>query len=264
MNTGTENLNYGNWVSTELIRKVVIVFLLFMTSNVILWIWLPGWLPIKMALALLTVLIFMCVLYFCAARYLFSSKGGNIQNKILELLMSQINWNGCGKALDIGCGSAALTIKLAKKYTNAQITGIDYWGGSWGYSKKRCEENSRMEGVSSRTEFIRASASKLPFDDNSFDLVVSNLTFHEVKDNDHKYDVIKEALRVVKKGGCFVFQDLFLLHTCYPDINELIVLLKKSGADDIHFTDTSKADFIPRVLKLPFMVGTIGMLYGTK
>jgi len=37
-----------------------------------------------------------------------------------------------------------------------------------------------------------------------------------------------------------------------------------SDVDDIHFIDTSKADFIPRVLKLPFMVGTIGMLYGTK
>ena len=264
MNDKTEIPKYGNWVSTELIRKVLVVFLFFIITDVILWIWLPGWLPVKIILTLLAALALTCVIYFCTARYLFSPKGGNVQNKILELLMSQINWNGCGNALDIGCGSAALTIKLAKKYNNAKVTGVDYWGGSWGYSKKRCEENSSLEGVSSRTDFIRASASKLPFSDNSFNLVVSNLTFHEVKDSENKYEVVKEALRVVQKGGCFVFQDLFLLNTSYPDINELIELIKNSGVNSINFINTSKSHFIPRTLKLPFMVGTMGILYGTK
>ena len=52
--------------------------------------------------------------------------------------------------------------------------------------------------------FQKASASKLPFADESFDVVVSNLTFHEVKDVKDKREVVREALRVVKKGGIFV------------------------------------------------------------
>jgi ubiquinone/menaquinone biosynthesis C-methylase UbiE len=203
-------------------------------------------------------------LYLCRARYLFSPEGKDVQNQIIELLLSRINWNGNGKALDIGCGSGDVAIRIAKKYTDAHVTGVDYWGGAWGFSKTRCEENSGIEGVSSKTEFIRADASKLPFDDQSFDLVVSNLTFHEVNSSWNKYALINEALRVLKKGGCFVFQDLFLFRACYPKLNEHIALIKKSGMESVNFIDTSNSPFIPRALKLSFMVGKIGILYGTK
>jgi len=263
MKYNMDSARYGNWVSMGLIRKVIVVFFLLLIPCVFLWIGLPGWLPLKIILTFLAALTFIFALYLCTVRYIFSTKGGDIQNKILELLLSRTELNG-KNALDIGCGSAALTIKLAKKYPDIQVTGIDYWGGPWGYSKKICEENSNIEGVASRTEFIQASASELPFDDDSFDLVVSNMTFHEVKDSNNKYDVVKEALRVVKKGGYFVFQDLFLFHFYYPDIEEFMLILKNSGIDNIHFIDTSKSPFIPKLLKLPFMVGTIGILYGTK
>jgi precorrin-6B methylase 2 len=51
-----------------------------------------------------------------------------VQEKIWELVLSNLEWNGQGQALDIGCGNASLTIKLAHKYLRAQIVGIDYWG----------------------------------------------------------------------------------------------------------------------------------------
>ncbi|HOZ11406.1 MAG TPA: class I SAM-dependent methyltransferase [Thermotogota bacterium] len=262
--TITQKPEYGNWVSLELIRKVFFIFLLFTVVDAALWAWLPGWLPLKITVTLLVLFTLTATIYFCFARYLFSPEGKDVQNQITDLLLSRISWNGDGKALDIGCGSGALTIKIAKKYGNAHITGVDYWDGSWGYSKKRCEENSRIEGVSSRTDFIKADASKLPFADHSFDAVVSNLTFHEVKSSRDKYVLIDEALRVLKNGGCFVFQDLFLFRACYPHLNEHIELLRKSGIGNITFLDTSKSSFIPRALKLPFMAGTIGILYGTK
>jgi 16S rRNA G1207 methylase RsmC len=41
---------------------------------------------------------------FAEQKWLFSSKGGDIQNKVLDLLMSHIDWDGHGRALDIGCG----------------------------------------------------------------------------------------------------------------------------------------------------------------
>jgi len=112
--------------------------------------------------------------------------------------------------------------------------------------------------------FQKASASALPFDEEFFDAAVSNLTFHEVSDAKEKRDVIKEALRVVKKGGSFAFQDLFLWKRIYGEVDGLREKIRSWGIERVEFVDTSDSEFIPRALKLPFMVGTIGILYGRK
>jgi hypothetical protein len=109
--------NYGNWVSKRLL-------------------YVPGAISILLAglsflfpvLAVLAVIIFLCFAYFAYARYQFSPKGGNFQAKIQGLLLDYFEWDGEGKAIDIGCGNGPLTIMIGKKYPNAQVTGIDYWG----------------------------------------------------------------------------------------------------------------------------------------
>jgi len=203
-------------------------------------------------------------LYFLYSRFLFSPRGKNIQKKIQAQLLETIQWDGKGKALDIGCGSGALTIMLAKKFPLSHITGVDNWGTVWEYSKKKSEENARIEGVSERVVFQKASATSLPFDDHSFNAVVSNLTFHEVHDCKDKRRLLQEALRIIPKGGFFTFQDLFLWKAVYGDINELIDTIKSWGIEKVEFINTSNLPFIPKLLKLPFMVGTIGIIFGKK
>jgi len=44
----------------------------------------------------------------------------------------------------------------------------------------------------------------------------------------------------------------------------LLEEIKGWGVDDVSFVNTSNADFIPGPLKLPFMVGSIGIIYGRK
>jgi ubiquinone/menaquinone biosynthesis C-methylase UbiE len=175
-----------------------------------------------------------------------------------------LDWNGKGKALDIGCGNAPLVIKLAKKYPEGQITGIDYWRKMWGYSKSVCERNARIEGVSKRVIFQNASGSALPYKDESFDVVVSNLAFHEVRDIKDKKEVIRETLRVVKKGGRFVFQDLFLMRRIYGKTDDLLATVRSLGITKVKFVKTGDAAFIPKMLKLKSMVGALGILYGEK
>jgi ubiquinone/menaquinone biosynthesis C-methylase UbiE len=175
-----------------------------------------------------------------------------------------LDWNGEGKALDIGCGNGALTIKLAKKHPKAQITGIDYWGKRWEYSKNTCERNAEIEGVNERVVFQKASAVALPFDDGYFDAAVSNFVFHEVSDAKDKREVIREALRVVKKGGKFSFQDEFLVKQVYGDPKDLVETIKSWGTSKVEFVQTRDAKFIPSALKLPFMLGTIGLICGEK
>ena len=257
---------YGNWVSDKRIIQTGIAFGAFSLAALALFLFVPqGTLAIVLEVVLILLAAFLMVadIYFLRAKQLFSYDGGNVQGKILDLLIEHIRWEGNGKALDIGCGSGALAIKLQKKFSGAHITGVDYWGGSWGYYKDQCEENAEQEGVKG-IEFKQASASRLPFEEESFDLAVSNLVFHEVKDSADKREVIREALRVVKKGGCFVFQDLLQLTPYFGKPEELVDLIKSWGIREVHYEDTSKAPFIPNALKLPFMVGALGMVYGVK
>ena len=121
-----------------------------------------------------------------------------------------------------------------------------------------------MEGVDEQVTFQKASASALPFKDNCFDAVVSNLVFHEVSDEGDKRAVIREALRVVKKGGKFAFQDLFLAKRLYGNTEDLVRTIRSWGITEVEFVQTRNAAFIPTVLRLPFMLGTIGLITGKK
>ncbi|MDX9828940.1 MAG: class I SAM-dependent methyltransferase [Anaerolineae bacterium] len=245
--------DYRNWVSPKLLYMAGAGSIVFAGLSL-----LVPW------FAILAIIFGVSFAYFAYARYQFSSRGGDLQPKVQALLLDGFEWDGEGKAIDIGCGSGALSITMAVKYPDAQVTGVDFWGGSWEYSKGVCDCNAEIEGVGDRVLFQRATASSLPFDDGSFDAVVSNLTFHEVRDVKDKRLLIKEALRVVRKGGAFALQDLFLWKQVYGDVDDLLAAIRSWGVERVEFIDTSSSPFIPRALKLPFMLGTIGVLRGTK
>jgi SAM-dependent methyltransferase len=245
--------DYGNWVPKRLIYGSFMIGLAFLTSAI----WF-------LFLAVPAALFFLVAAFFAYARYKFSSTGGNIQNSVWALVLSHLDWNGAGKALDIGCGNGALAIKLAQKYPKAHVLGIDYWGKRWEYSKNTCEMNAKIEGVNEQVTFQKASAASLPFDDEYFDAAVSNFVFHEVSDVKDKRELIREALRVVKKGGKFAFQDEFLVKKIYGNPDDLVAAIKSWGISKVEFVKTRDSDFIPRALKLPFMLGTIGIIKGEK
>jgi len=254
--------DYGNWVSMKLLYvSGAVGVLLLSLSFVVLLLGLSFVFLMLLVGEVLSV--FACV-YFVYARYKFSPRGGNVQAQIQELVLSRLDWDGEGRALDVGCGNAPLTIMMAKRFPKASVTGIDYWGGMWEYSKSVCERNAEIEGVAGRVNFQKASASALPFEDEFFDAAISNLVFHEVSDAKDKRDVIKEALRVVKKGGKFAFQDLFLVKRVYGEVDDLLETIRSWGVESVEFLDTSHSDFIPKALRLPFMVGAIGILHGKK
>jgi SAM-dependent methyltransferase len=154
------------------------------------------------ALAALPFLYIAVVISLTAWR--FGSRGG-FQNRIHGLLVDAVA--GHRKVLDIGCGSGHLIIEIAKA-NPGQHSGVDDWGDEWEYSKAQCETNARLEGVPA-VAFVKASASKLPVADRTFDAAVSCLTFHEVLDVTDKALSVREALRVLAPGGCFAFIDLF-------------------------------------------------------
>ena len=110
--------DYGNWVSQKLIYTPAAVGFVFLGLTFLF--------PVLIIIAILFLLI---AAYFAFARYLFSPRGGNIQFRIRELLLKNLDWDGQGQVIDIGCGNAPLTIQLAHRYPKARLTGIDYLPG---------------------------------------------------------------------------------------------------------------------------------------
>jgi SAM-dependent methyltransferase len=202
--------------------------------------------------------------YFAYARHLLAADDGEVQARVQELVLDNLAWEGSGDALDIGCGNGPLTIALAAEFSDAHVTGIDCWGESWEYSQDVCETNAANQGVDERTTFRQASAADLPFADDSFAAVVSNLCFHEVRNAHDTRELLREALRVLEPGGAFAFQDLFRLKGSFGPVDDLVATVRGWGIQSVEYLDTGNSDFIPKALRLPFMVGSMGVLHGTK
>ena len=254
-----QSTDYGNWVPKKMLWILLGIALTLVASA-----FLPVPFFVQIILWIVAALFLILFFYLSCAYYLFAKNGNELQHNIHHAMIDKLSWNGEGKALDIGTGSGACAIKVAKKFPNSKVTGIDYWGKTWNYSLKVCENNATTEGVGERTNFQRASAADLPFDDGEFDAAVSNFVFHEVRDAKDKREVVQEALRVVKKGGAFSFQDLFLSEKIYGEIEDLLKTIRDWGIEEVHFTSTADLVNIPRLLRVPGMLGEIGIIYGKK
>lgn len=260
--------DYGNWVSKSIIKTVIVIFTILLLISITLLIFTDNSniliVIFKILIVFLTCFFYVLIIYFILARKQFSYEGGMVQDKVLETLMDHIDFNGNGKILDIGCGSGALVNKLAKKYPDAKITGLDYWGVKWNYNMAQCIKNAEIENVIDKVNFVNASALSNTFDNDTFDLIVSNNVFHEIRNTKSKFTAIEESIRVLKKDGLFVFQDLFLLKAYYGTEQNIIDNFKKMGCSEVNFIKTNNLPFIPKMLKLPFMLGALGIVYGIK
>ena len=252
-------VDYGNWVPKKMLWIFLGIVVIIVAGS-----FLAVPLAVQIILRIIAVLFLILFVYMSYAYYLFSRNDNELQHAIHHAMIDKLSWDGQEKALDIGTGNGGCAIKVARKFQDSTVTGIDYWGKEWNYSQKVCESNSDIEGVGDRICFQRASASNLPFEDGEFDAAVSNFVFHEVKDARDKRDVIHEALRVVRKGGAFSFQDLFLVSKLYGDMDDLLKTIREWGVEDVHFISTADIVDIPRLLRIPPMLGNIGIIYGRK
>ena len=95
------------------------------------------------------------------------------------------------KMLEIGCGPGALAGALHRWYPRAEITGLDRDSAFVRFASEH------EPGV----KFIEGDATNLPFDENSFDVVISNTVAEHIEPE----KFYKEQLRVLKPGGiCLV------------------------------------------------------------
>lgn len=194
-----------------------------------------------------------------------SYDGGKAMDIMQRNLMDHLDWDGKGSALDVGCGSGTLTIRTAKTYPEAKVTGVDYWGMGWDYSKELCETNAAIEGVGDRCEFIHGDAKALDFPDETFDALVSNCVYSQImgRGAGDKKQLLTESLRTLKKGGVFAIQDYFDRKKMFGDMEELTAYLKTQGISEIHYEGGQDAK-LPEVVIKPYCISGTGILWGRK
>lgn len=161
--------------------------------------------------------------------------------QIIEGTAARVKLPAGGKCLDVGCGSGALAIAVAKRNPKAQITGIDRWGAEYAsFSKALCENNAKAEGVGNTT-FRQGDATRLDFPDGTFDAVVSNYVYHNIPGERQSY--LLETLRTLKKGGTFALHDIFS-KSKYGDMQAFVQKLKDMGYRKVELIDTTNGQFM--------------------
>ncbi|RYL91608.1 class I SAM-dependent methyltransferase [Sporolactobacillus sp. THM7-4] len=101
--------------------------------------------------------------------------------------------------LDVGCGTGATSALLAEKI-HADVTGIDFHPGM----VKRAKKRSMESGLSFKV--LQASAEELPFEDHTFDWVLSE-SVTAFTDSSRS---VPEYLRVLRPGGKLIAVEMTL------------------------------------------------------
>lgn len=104
------------------------------------------------------------------------------------------------RTLDLGCGTATLSILLKQKQPNAVIVGIDGDAKILQIAKKKAHK----AGVD--ITFDEGMSFDLPYEDESFDRIVSSLFFHHLS-RESKSETLREVNRVLKPDGEFHVAD---------------------------------------------------------
>jgi len=185
-----------------------------------------------------------------------------LSRQIVEGTAEYITLPDGGVGLDVGCGSGALTLACAKRNPQGTMIGIDRWGAEYAsFNKDLCEKNAEAEGIRN-IRFQKGDACKLDFPDETFDAVTSNYVYHNISGK-NKQDLLRETLRVLKKGGTFAIHDL-MESARYGDMEKFVAELKDEGYEDVQLVKTTNGIFMsPGEAKLMMLSGST-LLFGRK
>ncbi|NOJ46465.1 class I SAM-dependent methyltransferase [Bradyrhizobium archetypum] len=130
---------------------------------------------------------------------------GNLNDHLdLPTIFRILGDAGGGAALDLGCGLGQSSFKLAEML-NYSVVAVD------GSSEMLDRARNLYSG--SRITWLESTFENLSFNDQSFDLIVSCLSFHFVCD---LQPLIRNCASWLKRGGLLVFSVRHPIRTCNP------------------------------------------------
>jgi ubiquinone/menaquinone biosynthesis C-methylase UbiE len=150
-----------------------------------------------------------------------------------EKLVGRIEWTGDEHVLDVGCGRGLILIGAALRLKSGSAVGIDIWQ-SEDLSGNRAEvplKNAALEGVANRVTVQTADMRHMPFEDSSFDVVLSRAAIHNLYSVTDRAAAIREIARVLRPGGRAVIADI-------RHHREYARTFKVSGCRDVRLLDS--------------------------
>lgn len=124
--------------------------------------------------------------------------------KATEWLIASGDFNKDKKILEVACNMCTTAIGLAQKF-DCKIEGVDLDEAAL----EKARANIAMHGLQDKIHVQRANAMVLPFEDESFDIVINEamLTMLPVQ---AKMKAVAEYFRVLKPGGFLLTHDVML------------------------------------------------------
>jgi SAM-dependent methyltransferase len=108
---------------------------------------------------------------------------------ILEKVKSEFNWQEFHDILDIGCGTGALSSVFNEK--GLSVTAVD--------PVQRMLDIASSKPENCNIKYVKANVLKsLPFEDNSFDIVIASYVAHGLKAHERKV-MYSEMKRIAKE-----------------------------------------------------------------
>ena len=98
------------------------------------------------------------------------------------------------RVLDLGCGTATLTLMIKQAHPEAEVTGLDGDPKALGIARAKVARSGLTITLDEGMAF------NLPYPDSSFDRVFSGLLFHHLTRED-KVRTLKEVVRILVPGG---------------------------------------------------------------
>jgi ubiquinone/menaquinone biosynthesis C-methylase UbiE len=130
------------------------------------------------------------------------------------------------RLLDLGCGTATLTILVKQLHPEADLVGIDGDLNVLAVARAKAAqsgENIRLD---------HGMADQLPYADRSFDRVLSSLVFHHLNKG-AKQRALQEVYRVLRPGGELIFMDIGPPHTPWTRFISKFMRRMEEASDNI-------------------------------
>lgn len=123
-----------------------------------------------------------------------------LQTEVRDRLLERLQWIQLqpGRVLDLGTGTGKALPALAARFPEAEIVGLDLTPAMLQVADRRPRGSAGNAGP----VLVCADAARLPFPDQSVDLVFSSLAIHWSPVLD---DVLAEVRRVLRHPGLFTF-----------------------------------------------------------